>query len=199
MVWRMNGSSVALAVRQSVSGRGHGWMGPDEDGALWREPRGGVIWVPRSIDALAPALVDALPLRGTAIAVLLDRSASALRLTAGRALDTAEQAPYGIVVDAMPHDPRAVPLTAALRLAAALIRQRSEVCARALDALDDANGNAAAAARTLGCSGQAVRAHRLRGHHAATELLIPLLTSLLAPPDSASPAADRGAGAGPGG
>lgn len=151
-------------------------------GAHWPEPGGGIVGIPAGATELVATLSMALRLEPCPVALLIDRPAATLRFTAGRALDLAATQPYGITVDAAPHDPRVEPLTAALRLSAALMRRRSPATWAALDALDAAAGNAESAARSLGVSGQAIRAHRRRGHHAATEFLVPLFATLLARP-----------------
>ncbi len=152
----------------------------------WTVPGGGTVWPTTEPGSFASALVRALRDPSWAIAVLLDRPPTTLRLAAGRALDLAVAAPHRLVVDAAPRDPRAQPLAAALRLAATTMHGRSAATWRALDVLATTGNNADAAARLLGCSGQAVRAHRRRGHYAATEFLEPLLVALLTAPAAPS-------------
>ncbi len=95
-------------------------------------------------------------------------------------LRRARRAPERVWVLSRPGDRRRVPLTAALTAYAALLRTRSPAMWRALDALDLANNNAAVAAQLLGCSPQAVRAHRARSHMAITRDFPMLLEALLA-------------------
>lgn len=95
-------------------------------------------------------------------------------------LRRARRAPERVCVVSRPGDRRRVPLTAALTAYAALLRTRSPATWRALDALDLADNNAVAAAQLLGCSPQAVRAHRARSHVAITREFPLLFEALLA-------------------
>lgn len=86
--------------------------------------------------------------------------------------------PWGAAVRSTPATETAAALDAALSMYATLLRQRSPLCWRALDALAS-HGTATAAAAALGCSQQAVSAHLKRSNAAATDRIALVVQQLL--------------------
>lgn len=103
------------------------------------------------------------------------------RLVAMHQARAAQRAPYGVAVRIDPLDPATRALDAALAMFVALLRQRSEGCWRALDAVAS-HRTATAAARELGCSQQAVSAHLLRSNRAATDRIALVVQQILLHP-----------------
>ncbi|MBO9532103.1 MAG: hypothetical protein J7513_03905 [Solirubrobacteraceae bacterium] len=147
---------------------------------------GGAVAAGLNADSLTRILTRALRGDDIVVLVLLDRQVARLRLLASRGLQHAARRGPLTDVDAPPGDPRRAPLVAALDLVAATMRRRSAAMWQALDALDDAAGNAERAAGALGCSGQSIRKHRARAHAEATTALPALFEALLSPPASGS-------------
>lgn len=113
------------------------------------------------------------------------------RMAALRIAEQATRSPWGVAVrvergtgafrtgDAA----RTASLDATLAMHTTLLRQRSEACWRALDAIAE-HGTATAAAAALGCSQQAVSAHLARANHLATARTALAVETILAAPRS---------------